>query len=126
MADFQKIDIEKVNASAVKWGNYVKPQIQSQIQRLGLMDRMSLFNSIKVKIKKSAGLVEVVAFEYAWYGLFHNTGASNAFAKGVTLPALHWKSKAINPNIEALASEVANGYADAVINATISQRKNRL
>ena len=126
MADFQKIDIEKVNASAVRWGNYVKPQIQSQIQRLGLVERMNLLNSIKVKIKKNVGLVEVVSFEYAWYGLFHNSGANNAFGKGVTLPALHWKSKAINPNIEALANEVSEGYANAVVNAALSKQKNRL
>jgi hypothetical protein len=119
MSEFQNIDIEKVNLVAKKWGSYMVPRIQSQIQRLGFVDRMTLLNSIKVKLKKTDGLAEAVTFEYAWYGLMHNVGAKNVFGKGVTLPATHWKSKAINPEIESLATEMAETWSSAYIRAAI-------
>ena len=109
-------DLAAINKIALDWGR--KKALSSlalAIGKLGLQDRSILINSLKAKTKKRAGDVESVRVEFAWYGLFHNTGATNAFGKGVNLPAKFWIGAGINPVIGELADKVSDYYADVVI-----------
>lgn len=126
MADAPKLDLELANKIAQEWGKRIAPMLAAKIQSLGLVDRGKLIRSIKSKIKKRDGLIEAVQFQYLYYGLFHDVGADDVFGKGVKLPANSWASKVINPNIEQLATPLAEAYSDAFVKNFLSKSNKTL
>lgn len=108
-----------VEGFAKNWGKKQKSALALKMAQLGLADRMKLIKSLSVKVNKRYGAVESITFKYLYYGFFHEHGATNVFGNGTNLPALNWQSSTLNPEIEKLADEIADYYANvAVANIT--------
>lgn len=85
MIDFTKYDIEKAKYIARKGGKSVLESMIENVQRLDLVNKSDLINSIKTRVSTSKGIVDKISISYAWYGVFHEIGISgtqNLFPSG--------------------------------------------
>ena len=89
-------------------------QMTANIHELDLVDRGILLNSLKTTVRTKQGLVDRIEFSYAYYGKFHEVGADNAFGTGVNLRPTHWRSLAINQNLEMLDKDFAEYYSKLI------------
>lgn len=115
-----KVTIEFFNQAIIegfakKFAQKQKSAMALKLAQLGLADRMKLIKSITTKVNKRFGMVESITWKYAYYGFFHEHGATNAFGNGTNLPAQKWISDVINPEMEALADQIAEYYAEVAI-----------
>ena len=123
------LDLAQLETHSKLFASKGKTNLGFELSRLGLRSKSEVFSRIKesnqvrkhledsvtTRLKKSFGEVVGVRFNYNWYGLFFNTGANNAFGKGVNLPALQWQAAALNPEIEIFFTKITNFYGDLAI-----------
>ena len=113
--DFKKYDLSKAKELASKFGSAALTEMAFNIQRLDLIDKGNLLRSLKFSVLSKQGEVDRVQFKYEWYGRFHEVGAENIFGNGQSLPGQHWRSEAIEKNIEGLNADFAEYYASLII-----------
>lgn len=113
--DFTKYDLSKAKELARKFGAAAVTEMAFNIQKLDLVDRGNLLNSMKYGVRTKGGEVDRVQFSYEWYGRFHEAGANNIFGSGKELAAKKWRSEAIESTIGSLNDDFAQFYADLIL-----------
>lgn len=115
LVDFTKYDQKQARDIAKKYGTAILNQMQFNIQYLDLIDKSSLYKSLKFSVGSTYGEVDKITFSYEWYGKFFEMGAENVFGKGVRIKPLHWRKTAIEHYSEQLFQEFADMYAKIMI-----------
>ncbi len=113
--DFTKYDLSKAKELARKYGAAALTEMAFNIQKLDLIDRGILLNSLKSGVRTKDGEVDRVQFSYEWYGRFQEAGANNIFGNGKELAAKKWRSEAIESTIGLLNDDFAQFYADLIL-----------
>lgn len=112
--DWGRYDEKKAREIAKRFGKSTIAEMQSEINRLSLVDKGNLLNSLKVSVFSSNNEVNRITFSYAFYGRFFENGARNVFGKGVSIQPTSWRSKSIELHKQKLDQEFTEMYAQLI------------
>lgn len=111
---WENYDLAKAKELAAKFGSAVVLEMQSNINKLSLVEKGNLLRSIKSGIRTKQGYVDRIQISYEWYGRIFENGAQNVFGKGVTIKPQAWRNPAIASNLDELNKDFALYYASII------------
>jgi hypothetical protein len=111
---WENYDLAKTKELAAKFGSAVVLEMQSNINKLSLVEKGNLLRSIKASVRTKEGYVDRIQFSYEWYGRIFENGAQNVFGKGVNLQPKPWRNPAIASELDDLNKDFALYYASLI------------
>lgn len=107
--------LAKAKELADQYGNQIVAQMAANLHDMDLIDSGKLLQSIKSKTRTKQGDIDRIEFSYEFYGKIFETGAQNAFGKGVTIAPKHWRNQAIALLKPELDEKFGELYASMII-----------
>lgn len=108
--DWTKYDEKKAREIARSFADASIQDMAFNIQRMGLIDKKKLLNSIRASVRAdNTGEVNRIQFAYEFYGRFQETGTK----KG--LPSKPWRTPAIQKNKPELNQNFNELYAKMIL-----------
>lgn len=111
--------LAKAKELADQYGNQIVAQMVTNLHQMDLVSTEKLLRSIKVKTRTKNGDIDRLEFNYEFYGKIFETGAQNAFGKGVKIVPKHWRNEAIELLKPELDEKFGELYASMIIDEII-------
>jgi hypothetical protein len=112
---WENYDLKKAQEAVKPFSEATVTAAGFNLAQLDLVDRGILLNSLKASPRSKQGFLDRIQINYAFYGKFFETGAQNAFGKGVEIPKTAWRSSAIEQNMQLLNDGMAEFYAELIV-----------
>lgn len=107
--------LAKAKELADQYGKKGVGQMVANLHEMDLVDSERLLRSIKSRTVTKQGDIDRIEYAYEFYGKIWETGAQNAFGKGITLAPKHWRDEAIALIKPELDEKFGELYASMII-----------
>lgn len=107
--------LAKAKELADQYGSEIVARMVANLHDMDLVDTGKLLQSIKFKTRYKGGDIDRIEFSYEFYGKIFETGAQNAFGKGVTIVPKHWRNEAIELLKPELDEKFGELYASMIL-----------